>query len=177
MTVLEAAAAVSSDGDLLAEMSVPDARKLHAFLDSLLSDVVCRQVLPNVVKPFREAFGLDVSFEPELRLHANSNDSLASCDIEATVMASRLPGWKHRTGLFYDSFARDGMTQLHGDVRKTVFLQLALLECMFGRWEDAGGEVSVNRSVLRVTFGNVLKPATSLASFECPADFCISFEL
>ena len=106
MTALEAAAAVSSGGDLLAEMSVPDARKLHAFLDSLLSDVVCRQVLPNVVKPFREAFGLDFSFEPELRLHANSNDSLASCDIEAAVTASRLPGWKHRTGLFYDSFAR-----------------------------------------------------------------------
>ena len=33
-----------------------------------------------------------------------------------------------------------------------------------------------NSSVLRVTFGNILKPPTSLATFKCPPDLCISLE-
>ncbi len=173
MTLLEAASIAGHCKSLLAEMSVPDARKLSAFLDALLSDVVCRQVLPNAVKPFKEAFRLDFSFEPELQLHANSNDALACCCIEAAVSAPQLPGWEHRAVLFYDSFARDGLTQLLGNVRKTAWLQLKLLDGMFGeRWDGMQ-----NSSVLKVEFKNVLKPPTSLASFTCPADFCISLKL
>ena len=122
MTLLEAASIACSSERLLAVMSIQDVRKMHAFLNAILSDVICKQVLPNAVKPFHDAFRLDFSFEPEIQLHANSNDNLASCDIEVTVTAPQLSGWKHRTGLFYDSFARDSLTYLLGNVRKTTFL-------------------------------------------------------
>lgn len=42
MTLLEAASIACSSERLLAVMSVHDSRKMHAFLTSLLSDVVCR---------------------------------------------------------------------------------------------------------------------------------------
>lgn len=62
MTLLEAASIACSSERLLAVMSIQDVRKMHAFLNAILSDVICKQVLPNVVKPFHDAFGLDFSF-------------------------------------------------------------------------------------------------------------------
>lgn len=49
-----------------AELSNDDARWLSEFLGILLSDVICRQVLPEAVSGLKSAFGLDFTFEPKI---------------------------------------------------------------------------------------------------------------
>ena len=116
-----------------AELSNDDARWLSEFLGTLLSDVVCRQLLPEAANSLKSAFGLNLTFEPTIQLRSKTNlpNSSARCGIVVTATAERMPGWKETARVFSSSFSQAELSFLDGDVKKEAFLKCTLLKSLF----------------------------------------------
>lgn len=71
--------------DIVNRMPDDEAKRVATLLDTLLSEVICRQVLPSLVGPAVSALGLEVDFRLQLRSIRDDNRPSMDRDAPAEV--------------------------------------------------------------------------------------------
>lgn len=150
-------------------LSAANVRQALKLVDKLISDVLCRQLLPEAVRSVAEKFRLQFEFSHEREALASVGPDIGRCQLLAVVKnVSRVGSKPMRYGFCYDSVVLPQLKVQNAKPASGVHLGLLLDLMLLARVAsgcDNSLRISLNALGVRNAAENVLNVRLSWLAF------------